>query len=73
MRRTYVPFLLYLALAGIGGLLLRGQFLGAVLIFLGGLAVKTWVGQRKQQGTSLDPDGGTHSARTSLPSGQRPE
>jgi len=52
MSRIYVPFVLYLALALIAASILRAEILLAVLILLGGLAIKTWVGQQKDRGTS---------------------
>ena len=59
MSRTHLPFVLYIVLAVIASSSLRGDFLVAVLILLGGLAVKTWIGQQKQRGTVLGPEGST--------------
>ena len=73
MPRIYFPYLLYLALAAIAGVLLRGEFLLPVLILLGGLAIKTWVGQQRQRSTALGSDGSTISRETRSESGEPQE
>ena len=47
MPRAYVPYLLYMALAAAGWVLLTGQVLFVFLVFTGGLAVKSLIGQFK--------------------------
>lgn len=61
MSRIGTAFLLYLALGGIGVATLKGDFRTAVLVFLGGLAVKTWIGHMKRSGTGVGPIEGTAS------------
>lgn len=57
MSRNYIPFLLYLILAVIAVASLRADFRLAVLALLGGLAFKTWIGQRKERGADAGPEG----------------
>jgi hypothetical protein len=48
MSRTYLPYLLYLALAVAGAVLLRGDLRLVFLVFIGGLALKTWIGHLRR-------------------------
>lgn len=59
MPRIGIAFVLYLALGGIAVASLKGDFRTAVLIFLGGLAAKTWIGYKKQSGTGVGSEEGT--------------
>lgn len=59
MSRIGIAFILYLALGGIAVASLKGDFRTAVLIFLGGLAAKTWIGHMKASGTGIGPSEGT--------------
>ncbi|MBI2686817.1 MAG: hypothetical protein HYX27_10910 [Acidobacteria bacterium] len=59
MSRIHLAVLCYLALAAIAMWSLRGDFRLAVLIFLGGLALKTWIAHRKQLGTALGRNSST--------------
>jgi hypothetical protein len=73
MSRTYAPFVLYLALAAISVSVLKAEFLFAVLFLLGGLAIKTWVGQQKERGTPLGLGSGTMAPEASPKTGEPQE
>lgn len=59
MSRIQIAFLLYIVLALIAGSILRGDFRLAILVLLAGLAIKTWIGERKRSGTGLSDEEGT--------------
>ena len=65
MSRIHVAFVLYIALAGIAGSSLRGDFRLAVWILLAGLALKTWIGHKKEEGTGVGPNDSTMGGATS--------
>jgi len=44
--RLYYAFAAYAAIALLAGFTLKGQFRIAVLILLGGLAVRTWIASK---------------------------
>lgn len=49
MSRIHWAFLCYLVLAAIAGSSLTGDVRMVVLILLGGLALKTWIGHLREQ------------------------
>jgi hypothetical protein len=54
MLRIHWAFVCYLVLAAIGGSSLTGDVRLVVLILLGGLALKTWVGHLREQAARKD-------------------
>jgi len=73
MSRIHVAFILYIALAAIAGSSLRGDFRTAVLVLLAGLALKTWIGHRKQLTEGIGPTNGTTPPGTIDPSTTPPD
>ena len=73
MSRIHVAFLLYLVLAATAGSSLRGDFRLAVLVFLGGLAIKTWISEQKRRGTDLSKPDSTMDEPASEDSGETQE
>lgn len=61
MSRLHIALLLYTVLGLIAWVSLRGDFLLVTLILLIGLALKTWIGYLKMEGTGLRPGEGTAS------------
>lgn len=73
MSRIYAPYTLYLALVVISVTILRAEFLFAVLFLVGGLAIKTWVGQQKVRGTALGFRSSTMGAEPAPKTGEPEE
>jgi hypothetical protein len=65
MSPLQVAFACYLVLAVIAVAILRGDFRIVVLILLGGLAIKTYIGHLKDAGTRLGSRGSTMEADSS--------
>ena len=62
MSRTLLPYLLYGVVAVVAAAILRPDFRLGVFILLGALAIKTWVGQQKNRGTTLGPSDSTRDS-----------
>ena len=59
MSRIHWAFLCYLVLAAIAGSSLSGDVRLVVLILLGGMATKTWVGYLRDQAARREPEANT--------------
>jgi len=70
MSRALLPFVLYGVVAVIAAMVLRPDFRLGVFILLGALAIKTWVGQQKNRGTTLGPDESTRESEGSEGGGE---
>jgi hypothetical protein len=73
MSRIQAAFLCYLVLGAIAIYSLRGDYRLAVLILLGGLAIKTYIAHLRKRGTGIGPDLSTMPADKPAPSSEEQE
>lgn len=72
MLSAGTAFILYLAIAAAGVAFLDGKFRTILLIFLGGLAVKTWVARLRQKAAVMVESEGTRETSAGAGDGETP-
>lgn len=72
MLSAGTAFILYLAIAAAGVALLDGKFRTILLIFVGGLALKTWVARLRQKAEVMGETEGTRETSAGASGGETP-
>ncbi len=72
MLSAGTAFILYLAIAAAGVALLEGKFRLILLVFVGGLALRTWVAELRRKAEVMGETEGTREAGPGAPGGETP-